>query len=63
MIVPQSLKTKRNKKYFKLCKKKLFFKSYMILLILLIIVFPKFDPWIALFVNLWPKCQNLFPLI
>jgi hypothetical protein len=34
---------------------------------LLILDFPKFDPLtaaeMALFVNLGPKCQNLFPLV
>ena len=48
--------------------KKIFFsKSYMTLKYLLMIDFPKFDPLtaaeMALFVNLGPKCQNLFPLV
>jgi hypothetical protein len=42
-------------------------ESYMTLLYLLIIVLPKFDPLtatgMALFVNLGPTCQNLFPLV
>jgi hypothetical protein len=45
----------------------LFLKSYMTLEYLLIIDFPQFDPLtaaeMALCVNLWPKCQNLFPLV
>jgi hypothetical protein len=70
MMVPHSLKTKWNKKIFKLGQNfYLFLKSYMTLLYLLIInvVLSKFDPLtvtgIALLVNLGPKCQNLFPLV
>jgi hypothetical protein len=48
-------------------QKILFLKSYMTLKILLIIDFPKFDPLaaaeMALWGNLGPKCQNLFPLV
>ncbi len=67
-IIPRSLKTTRNAKIFQNRPKYfLFFKSYMTLLYLLIIDFPKFDPLtaagMALFVNLGPKCQNLFPLV
>jgi hypothetical protein len=65
LIIPSSLKTKRNPTKFQarpnFC---LFFKSYC-LLYLLIIVFPKFGPLsatgMALFVYLGPKCQNLSP--
>ncbi len=57
------LLTKQNKKMFKLGHKK---KSFMTLLYLIIIVFPKLDPLtatgMALFVILGPNCQNLFPL-
>jgi hypothetical protein len=64
MIVLCSLRTKQKKK-FKLGQ--IFFYFYMTLLYLLIIVFPKFNSLtatgIALFVNLGPKCQNLFPLV
>ncbi len=70
MIVTHSLKIKWNKKNFKLGQNiYLFLKLYMTLLYLLIIyvVLSKFDPLtvtgIALFVNLGPKCQNLFPLV
>ncbi len=42
-------------------------KSYMTLKYLLIIDFPKFEPLtvaeMALWGNLGPKCQNLFPLV
>jgi hypothetical protein len=67
-IIPRSLKTTRNEKFFKIGQKIfLFFKSYMTLKYLLIIDFPKFDPLtaaeMALCVNLGPKCQNLFPLV
>jgi hypothetical protein len=45
----------------------LFFKSYMTLKYLLIIDFPKFDPLtaaeMALWGNLGPKCQKIFPLV
>jgi hypothetical protein len=45
LIIPRSLKTKRNQKKFQDGPKKfLFLKSYMTLLYLLIIDFPKFDP-------------------
>ena len=67
-IIPRSLKTTRNEKnvqdrsnFF------LFFKLYMTLKYLLIIDFPKFDPLtaaeMALYGNLGPKCQDLFPLV
>ncbi len=43
------------------------FKSNMIVLYLLKIVFPKFDPLtvkgMALCVDLGSQCQNLFPLV
>ena len=66
MIIPRSLKTMRNEKNFQdRAKNFLFFKSYMTLKYLLMIDFPKFYPLkaaeMALCVNLWPKCQNLFP--
>jgi hypothetical protein len=58
------LKTKRNKNFFKIGQ---FFKFKMLLLYLLIIDFPKFDPLtaagMALCVNLGPKCQNLFSIV
>ncbi len=61
-IIPHGMKT-----FFKIGKKKFFFKSYMSLKYLLIIDFPKFDPLTAaemtLCGNLGPKCQNLFPLV
>ncbi len=61
-IISRSLKTTRNENLLKI-----FFKSYMTLKFLLIIYFPKFDPLtaaeMALFGNLGPKCQNLFPLV
>ncbi len=67
-IIPRSLKTMRNEKKFQDRPKKFFFlKSNMTLKYLLIIDFPKFDPLtaaeMALFGNLVPKCQNLFPLV
>ena len=67
-IIPRSLKTTRNEKYFQDRPKSfLFFKSHMTLKYLLILDFPKFDPLtvaeMALCVNLGPKCQNLFPLV
>ncbi len=67
-IIPRSLKTTRNLKNFQDRPKFfLFFKSYMTLLYLQIIDFPKFDPFtaagMALCVNLGPKCQNLYPLV
>ncbi len=67
-IIPRSLKTTRNEKFFQDRPKIfLFLKSYMILKYLLIIDFPKFDPLtaagMALCGNLGPKCQNLFPLV
>jgi hypothetical protein len=67
-IIPRSLKTTRNKKNFQDRPKFfLFFKSYMTLKYLLIIDFPKFDPFtaaeMALCVNLGPKCKNVFPLV
>ena len=67
-IIPSSLKTTRNEKKFQDRPKKIFFsKSNMTLKYLLIIDFPKFEPLtaaeIALFGNLGPKCQNLFPLV
>jgi hypothetical protein len=62
MIVPRSLKTKGNKKNFKIGQI-FFFKSLMKTLYLLKIVFPKFDPLtatgMALCVNIGPICQNL----
>jgi hypothetical protein len=67
MIVPRSLKTKRNKKLFKIDQFFSFLKSCMTFLYLLIIDFPKFDPLtttgMALCVNLGPKCQIIFPLV
>jgi hypothetical protein len=49
-----------------MAKKHLFCKSYIALLYLLIIDFPKFDPLtatgMALCVSLGQKCQILFPL-
>jgi hypothetical protein len=67
-IIPRSLKTTRNEKKFQDRPKFfIFLKSYMNLKYLLIIDFPKFDPltaaYMALCVNLGPKCQNLFPLV
>ena len=66
-IIPRSLKTTRNEKNSKIGKKNLFSKSYMTLKYLLIIDFPKFDlltaAEMALWGNLVPKCQNLFPLV
>jgi hypothetical protein len=67
-IIPRSLKTTRNEKFFQdMPKIFTFFKSYRTLQYLLIIDFPKFDPLtatgLALCVNLGPKCQNLFPLV
>ena len=63
-----SPRTTRNEKNFQARPKKFFFlKSYMTLKYLLIIDFPKFEPVtaaeIALWGNLGPKCQNLFPLV
>jgi hypothetical protein len=68
MIIPRSPRTTRNEKKFQDRPKKfLFLKSYMTLKYLLIIDVPKFDPLttaeMALYVNLGPKCQNLFPLL
>jgi hypothetical protein len=67
-IIPRSLKTTRDEKNFQDRPNfLLFFKSYMTLKYLLIIDFPKFDPFtaaeMALCGNLGPKCQNLFPLV
>jgi hypothetical protein len=67
-IIPRSLKTTRNEKKIQDRQKKiLFLKSYMTLKYLLIIDFPKFYPLtaaeMALYGNLGPKCQNLFPLV
>jgi hypothetical protein len=67
-IIPRSLRTTRNEKKFQDRPKFfLFFKSYMTLNYLLIIDFSKFDPLtaaeMALYGNLGPKCQNLFPLV
>jgi hypothetical protein len=67
-IIPRSPRTMRNEKNFQDRPKKfLFKKSYMTLKYLLIIDFPKFDPLtaaeMALYVNLGPKCQYLFPLV
>jgi hypothetical protein len=60
-IIPRSPRTTWNEKNFQKFKK----KSYMTLKYLLIIDFPKFYPLtaaeMALFGNLGPKCQNLFP--
>jgi hypothetical protein len=65
MIIPHSLKMKKNSKIGQ--KNFLFFKSYMTLTYLLIIDFQKFDPLTAaemtLCGNLGPKCHNLFPLV
>jgi hypothetical protein len=67
-IIPRSPRTTRNEKKFQ-DRPKIFFglKSYMTLKYLLLIDFPKFDPLtaaeMALYVNLGPKCQNLFPLV
>jgi hypothetical protein len=65
MIVPSSLKTKRNQRNFQYRPKKFF--SYMTLLYWLIIDFEKFDSntatGMALCVNLGPKCQKIFPLV
>jgi hypothetical protein len=67
-IIPRSLKTTRNGKHSQDRQKKiLFLKSYMTLKYLLIIDFSKFDPLtaaeMALWGNLGPKCQDLFPLV
>jgi hypothetical protein len=67
-IVPHSLKTKWNEKNFPNRPNLfLFFKSYMTLLYLLIIDFPKFDPLtitgMTFCVNLVPNFQILFPLV
>jgi hypothetical protein len=67
-IITRSLKTTRIEKNFQNRPKKfLFLKSHMTLKYLLIIDFPKFEPLTAaemvLCGNLWPKCQNLFPLV
>jgi hypothetical protein len=67
-VIPRSLKTTRNEKFFQDRPNKfLFLKSYLTLKYLLIIDFPKFDPLpaaeMALCGNLGPKCQNLFPLV
>jgi hypothetical protein len=67
-IIPRSPRTTRNEKNFQDRRKKLFKKkSYITLKYLLIIDFPKFEPKpaaeMALFGNLGPKCQNLFPLV
>jgi hypothetical protein len=67
-IIPRSLRTTRNEKKFQDRPKFfLFFQSYVTLKYLLIIDFPKFDPLtaaeMALWGNLGPKCQNLFPLV
>ena len=65
-IIPRSLKTTRNEKKFQDRPKKfIFLKSYMTLKYLLIIDFPKFDPFnstgMALWVLLVPisKCIHL----
>ncbi len=68
MIIPRSLKTTRNEKNLQdRAKNFLFSKSYMTLIYLLIIDFPKFYPLtaaeMALCGNLGPKCQDLFPLV
>ncbi len=64
-IVPRSLKTKVNKKFFMLGKFKK--KSHMTPVYLLKIVFPKFYPLtvteMALDVDLGPKFQNLFSIV
>ncbi len=67
-IIPRSLKTTRNDKNFQdMPKNILFLKLYMTPKYLLIIDFPKFDPLTAVEMALWgnlgPKCQNLFPLV
>jgi hypothetical protein len=65
MIVPRSLKAEQNFFFFQDRPNKK--KSYMTLLYLLITDFPKFDPLtatvMALYVNLWPKCQILFSVV
>jgi hypothetical protein len=64
MIIPSSLKTKRNNKIFQGRPNFLYFLNHIFLLI---IDFPKFDPLtaagMAFCVNLGPKCQNLFCLV
>jgi hypothetical protein len=67
-IIQRSPRTTRNEKNFQYRPNFLiFFKSYMTLKYLLIIYFPKFEPFtaaeMALYGNLGPKCQNLFPLV
>ncbi len=67
-IIPRSLRTTRYEKNFQDRPKNVFsFKSYMTLKYLLITDFPKFHPLtaaeMALYGNLGPKCQNLFPLV
>ena len=58
-IIPRSLKTTRNEKKFQDRPKNfLFLKSYMSLIYLLIIDFPKFDPLTAAEMAL---CGNLGP--
>jgi hypothetical protein len=70
MIVPHSLKTKRNQQIFQDRPKFIFyFLNHKCVppFYLLIIDFPKFDPLaatgMALCVNLGPKCKILFPLV
>ncbi len=60
-IIPRSPRTTRNEKKLQDRQKKIFFlKSYMTLIYLLIIDFPKFEPVtaaeMALWGNLGPKC-------
>ncbi len=67
-IIPRSPRTTRNEKKFQDRPQKILFsKSYMTLKYLLIIDFPKFEPLTAaekaLWGNLGPKRQNLFPLV
>jgi hypothetical protein len=66
IILPRSLKTTWNEKFFKKGQILLFFKSYMTLKYLLIINFPKFDlltaAGMALCVNLGVKMSKFIPL-
>jgi hypothetical protein len=66
-IIPRSLKIAGNENWFQPRPKIFIKKSYMTLLYLLKIVFPKFDPLTVigmdLCVDLGPKCHNLFCLV
>ncbi len=67
-IFPRSPRTTGNEKIFSARSKKYFFNFlFMNPLYELILVFSKFDPLtapgMALFVNLWPKSENLFCLV